>query len=204
MIFLRESQGFAANHPFIHVHDPCHFADECIELEGILLGQKDSKHIIQYMMLPVQGGGIVLAAQRAEEIVQRRLRLVHHFYIRFAAMEIYKFIGIFSLAHHGHAKLQAHRAGDFQSSLGGILPRRVHVIGKDDFIGVFLQKPRLLHREGGPQRRHRIGDTVGVQGNGIHVAFHHNGLPLLSYFRQCLVNGKEEPPLIENGTFRRI
>lgn len=43
-----------------------------------------------------------------------------------------------------------------------------------------------------------------MKGNGIHVSFYHNGLFFGLNGGQSLINGKEKPSFVENGTFRRV
>ena len=139
-----------------------------------------------------------------EKEIHSRFRLFHRFQIGVAAMEIYKFIRVLALPEMHYTELQPNGAGDFQSPLRSILPGRIHIVTENHFICIFFQKPGLLDGKGGPKGSHRIGHAVGMKGNGIHVSFYHNGLFFGLNGGQSLINGKEKPSFVENGTFRRV
>ena len=76
------------------MHGPGHLLNESIQLECIARGQKDGKHIIQNMVLPIQGGAVILLQKGMEKEIHSRFRLFHRLQIGIAAMEIYKFIRV--------------------------------------------------------------------------------------------------------------
>ena len=45
---------------------------------------------------------------------------------------------------------------------------------------------------------------MGMKGNGVHIAFHHNDLTCSPYFRERLIKREQKLPFIEYRRFRRI
>ena len=119
-------------------------------------------------------------------------------------MKIDKFIRILALPHECHTQLQSHSTSDLQCPPRRILTGSIHIIRENDLVGIFFEKPCLLYSEGSPEGSYYIRDTMGMQGNRIHVALDHDRLPLFADLRQCLIDSKKETTLIENGAFRRI